>query len=70
MSQRNLFGKVALPACMAFFSLHLTSLIFNEHRILNRPDLKTFYSICFLKWWAYLDLNQGPRPYQGRALTN
>ena len=22
------------------------------------------------KWWAYLDLNQGPRPYQGRALTN
>ena len=22
------------------------------------------------KWWAYLDLNRGPRPYQGRALTN
>ena len=22
------------------------------------------------KWWAYLELNQGPRPYQGRALTN
>jgi hypothetical protein len=21
-------------------------------------------------WWAHLDLNQGPRPYQGRALTN
>ena len=21
-------------------------------------------------WWALLDLNQGPRPYQGRALTN
>ena len=21
-------------------------------------------------WWAYLDLNRGPRPYQGRALTN
>ena len=21
-------------------------------------------------WWAYLDSNQGPRPYQGRALTN
>jgi hypothetical protein len=20
-------------------------------------------------WWAHLDLNQGPRPYQGRALT-
>ena len=20
-------------------------------------------------WWAYLDSNQGPRPYQGRALT-
>ena len=24
----------------------------------------------FMKWWAYLELNQGPRPYQGRALTN
>ena len=24
----------------------------------------------YRKWWAYLDLNQGPRPYQGRALTN
>jgi hypothetical protein len=24
----------------------------------------------YTKWWAYLDLNQGPRPYQGRALTN
>ena len=23
-----------------------------------------------LNWWAYLDLNQGPRPYQGRALTS
>ena len=22
------------------------------------------------EWWAYLELNQGPRPYQGRALTN
>ena len=21
-------------------------------------------------WWAYLELNQRPRPYQGRALTN
>ena len=23
-----------------------------------------------INWWAYLELNQGPRPYQGRALTN
>lgn len=23
-----------------------------------------------VRWWAYLDLNRGPRPYQGRALTN
>jgi hypothetical protein len=22
------------------------------------------------KWWAHLDSNQGPRPYQGRALTS
>jgi len=21
-------------------------------------------------WWACLESNQGPRPYQGRALTN
>lgn len=21
-------------------------------------------------WWAHLDSNQGPRPYQGRALTS
>jgi hypothetical protein len=20
-------------------------------------------------WWAHVDLNHGPRPYQGRALT-
>ncbi len=25
---------------------------------------------ALLSWWAHLDLNQGPRPYQGRALTN
>ena len=24
----------------------------------------------FLQWWAIVDLNYGPRPYQGRALTN
>ena len=22
------------------------------------------------EWWAHLDSNQGPRPYQGRALTS
>ena len=22
------------------------------------------------KWWAYLDLNQGPHPYQGCTLTS
>ena len=27
-------------------------------------------STKFQNWWAYLELNQGPRPYQGRALTN
>ena len=25
---------------------------------------------CSGPWWAYLDLNQGPHPYQGCALTN
>lgn len=33
------------------------------------PQRKSFL-IKLLIWWAYLDLNQGPRPYQGRALTN
>ena len=28
------------------------------------------FSPASLIWWAYLDLNQGPRPYQGRALTS
>ena len=23
-----------------------------------------------VKWWAIVDLNYGPRPYQGRALAN
>ena len=26
-------------------------------------------SFTIIIWWAYLDLNQGPRPYQGRALS-
>ena len=26
--------------------------------------------LSYIPWWAHLDLNQGPRPYQGRALTN
>ena len=26
--------------------------------------------LSYVPWWAHLDLNQGPRPYQGRALTN
>ena len=32
-----------------------------------RLQISAFFSLI---WWAYLDLNQGPRPYQGRALTN
>ena len=32
--------------------------------------LRRFLSTSPYHWWAYLDLNQGPRPYQGRALTN
>ena len=27
-------------------------------------------SIADRRWWACLESNQGPRPYQGRALTN
>ena len=34
----------------------------------NTLLLITHYSP--LTWWAYLDLNQGPRAYQARALTN
>ena len=58
-------------ACLyGIISLHLTSLIFNEHQsrglTLYNLRIRGYYSI----WWAYLELNQGPRPYQGRALTN
>ena len=28
------------------------------------------FPTCFVAWWVCLDLNQGPRPYQRRALTN
>ena len=30
----------------------------------------TLYQLSYTPSWAILDLNQGPRPYQGRALTN
>ena len=65
--------KLYLPACMAsislkqlplFLSLQFLLLLVNDHRACK--SARTF----FFKWWAYLDLNQGPRPYQGRALTN
>ena len=62
------FSKVVLPACMAFFLFSLQfllSLFFNDHQTC-KISLNNFLA----KWWAYLDLNQGPRPYQGRALTN
>ena len=40
-----------------------------SHRNFSRQSL--FRSADPVKrWWAYLDLNQGPRPYQGRALTS
>lgn len=26
--------------------------------------------LMLAQWWACLESNQGPRPYQGRALTN
>ncbi len=40
---------------------------------LNPARLRKSYGAATFageSWWAYLDLNQGPRPYQGRALTN
>ena len=30
----------------------------------------TLYQLSYTPHWAILDLNQKPRPYQGRALTN
>ena len=38
----------------------------------NRRDAFSFQVSrpCHLKWWACLESNRGPRPYQGRALTN
>ena len=30
----------------------------------------TLYQLSYTPKWAILDLNQGPHPYQGCALTN
>ena len=39
----------------------------------NFKDLPAFRRTPFMEsenWWAWLESNQRPRPYQGRALTN
>ncbi len=66
--------------CSKFGYLLYSSLIVKDHRkflsdkflffeALHRNFFLSFF--FYLKdWWAYLDLNQRPRPYQGRALTN
>ena len=40
------------------------------HAITSRRIMSCVSSPSIPKWWAYLDLNQGPRAYQARALTN
>jgi hypothetical protein len=65
--------------CFQFLILQL----FNEHEAVKKTTSKNRLKHQFCqfdepegrqsfhkKWWAYLELNQGPRPYQGRALTN
>ena len=74
--------NIILFSCRIFFKTF--SLIVNHPQLLDTFD-SIFHCIFprFLKvnssnmhfpmtnnWWAYLDLNQGPRPYQGRALTS
>ena len=40
-------------------------------RLLSYPDYVVVKDLpILLLWWVYLDSNQGPRPYQGRTLTN
>ena len=40
------------------------------HYIQLSKNLPATRQIKINQWWAWLDLNQWPRPYQGRALTN
>ena len=40
------------------------------HAIALRRFMSCALSPTIPIWWAYLDLNQGPRAYQARALTN
>ena len=65
----------------AFLSLshpmHLSKITVESNRLepvprrhRRRADALAETVRCRRAWWAYLDLNQGPRPYQGRALTN
>ena len=35
-----------------------------------RPPLAVMRKFIRKRWWARLDLNQRPRAYQARALTN
>ena len=72
VSLRNLkFLSTNLLTCHIKW-LSLTSNIFDLSMSigLNRPIYIASIQDHYPKWWAYLDLNQGPRPYQGRALTN
>ena len=72
VSLRNLkFLSTNLLTCHIKW-LSLTSNIFDLSMSigLNRPIYISSIQDHYQEWWAYLDLNQGPRPYQGRALTN
>ena len=56
-----------------FKTLH--SSIVNEPQVSHLPyhpeqTGSSLFHAPHNQWWAYLDLNQGPRPYQGRALTS
>ena len=48
---------------------HVTFTSLTESFIPTPPSLSTPASSTF-RWWACLESNRGPRPYQGRALTN
>ena len=64
-TKNKLFLSLLKVALIFYFYGFLFDFFFNcQTTPRNHPG---FY---LRLWWAYLDLNQRPRPYQGRALTN
>ncbi len=50
------------------FAHYRLCMVVKEHSA--RPPMAVLRKFIRKRWWARLDLNQRPRAYQARALTN